>query len=145
MCCSVSAGAGNYGNYPTIQICARLYVVGDIFYELRLNNRTQLECTTIWLMLQWPHLFQLFIVPPSAILVLDEKDNPIQNSTTLGPLREGNQFTSKCEVRGARPAPSVGWYMAGKRLTGGWRVVLCHSYDYILYCRLITVIKLYYR
>jgi CD80-like C2-set immunoglobulin domain len=57
-------------------------------------------------------------VPPSAILVLDEEGNPIRNSTTLGPLREGHTLGGTCEVRGARPAPTVGWYRGGKKLSG---------------------------
>ncbi|XP_055703739.1 hemicentin-2 isoform X5 [Phlebotomus papatasi] len=57
------------------------------------------------------------LVPPSAILVLDEEGNQLKNSTTLGPLREGHTLGGTCEVRGARPAPVVGWYRSGKRLT----------------------------
>ncbi|XP_055692647.1 hemicentin-1 isoform X6 [Lutzomyia longipalpis] len=57
------------------------------------------------------------LVPPSAILILDEEGNQLKNSTTLGPLREGHTLGGTCEVRGARPAPVVGWYRSGKRLT----------------------------
>ncbi len=57
-------------------------------------------------------------VPPSSIQILDESNKSIKNATTLGPLREGHRFTSICEVRGTRPIPLVGWYRAGKRLSG---------------------------
>ncbi|GAB0099475.1 Immunoglobulin [Sergentomyia squamirostris] len=57
------------------------------------------------------------LVPPSAILILDEEGNQLRNSTTLGPLREGHTLGGTCEVRGTRPVPLVGWYHAGKRLT----------------------------
>lgn len=62
--------------------------------------------------------FLNFSVPPSSIQILDESENSIKNGTTLGPLREGQHFTSICVVRGARPAPLVGWYRAGNRLKG---------------------------
>lgn len=35
----------------------------------------------------------------------------------LGPLREGHTLGATCEVRGARPAPTVHWFQAGKMLT----------------------------
>ncbi|XP_059622571.1 hemicentin-2-like isoform X2 [Phlebotomus argentipes] len=57
------------------------------------------------------------LVPPSAIIVLDDEGKQLKNSTTLGPLREGHTLGGTCEVRGARPAPLVGWYRSGKRLT----------------------------
>lgn len=47
----------------------------------------------------------------------DESGGVIQNGTTLGPLREGHRFTSTCEVRNTRPAPQIGWYRAGKKLS----------------------------
>lgn len=55
-------------------------------------------------------------VPPSAILMLDNKEETIPNNTTIGPLREGHKFEAVCEVRGARPQPVVGWYRSGKKL-----------------------------
>lgn len=55
-------------------------------------------------------------VPPSAILMLNNNDEVIQNKTTIGPLREGHKFEAVCEVRGARPQPVIGWYRAGKKL-----------------------------
>lgn len=42
----------------------------------------------------------------------------LKNGTVLGPLKEGQTLNTECEVRGARPAPTVGWYRSGKRLTG---------------------------
>lgn len=66
--------------------------------------------------------------------MLDESNNVIQNSTTLGPLREGHRFTTTCEVRGTRPAPTVGWYRAGKILPGN---VYFFLFKYISYaCRI---------
>lgn len=50
--------------------------------------------------------------------MVNESNGVIKNSTTLGPLRENQRFISTCEVHGTRPAPLVGWYRAGKRLTG---------------------------
>lgn len=55
-------------------------------------------------------------VPPSAILMLNNKEETIPNNTTIGPLREGHKFEAVCEVRGARPQPIVGWYRSGKKL-----------------------------
>lgn len=49
--------------------------------------------------------------------MLDQSGAAIQNSSTIGPLREGNRFTSTCEVRSTRPAPKVGWYRADKALS----------------------------
>lgn len=57
-------------------------------------------------------------MPPTSIEILDESSNPLKNGTTVGPLREGQHFSSTCIVRGSRPAPLVGWYRAGKRLKG---------------------------
>lgn len=42
----------------------------------------------------------------------------LKNGTVLGPLKEGQTLNLECEIRGARPAPTVGWYRSGKRLTG---------------------------
>lgn len=56
-------------------------------------------------------------VPPSLIQLLDESNAPIKNSSILGPLREGHRFSSTCEVRGTRPAPTVGWYRGTTKLT----------------------------
>lgn len=42
----------------------------------------------------------------------------LKNGTVLGPLKEGQTLNMECEIRGARPAPTVGWYRSGKRLTG---------------------------
>lgn len=50
--------------------------------------------------------------------MIDDSNKSIKNSTTLGPLREGHRFMTTCEVQGTRPVPLVGWYRAGKRLTG---------------------------
>lgn len=55
---------------------------------------------------------------PTAIQLLDEKENPIANETTVGPLREGQQFTSVCLVKNTRPEPLVIWYRSGNRLKG---------------------------
>lgn len=60
---------------------------------------------------------------PTAIQLLDEKENPIANETTVGPLREGQQFTSICLVKNTRPEPSVAWYRSGKRLKGEYAAV----------------------
>lgn len=49
--------------------------------------------------------------------MLDESNAPIQNGTTIGPLRESHRFKSTCEVRSTRPAPTVGWYRAGEKLS----------------------------
>lgn len=57
-------------------------------------------------------------VPPSAILILDKDKNMLKNGTVLGPLKEGQTLNVECEIRGARPAPTVGWYRSGKRLLG---------------------------
>lgn len=55
-------------------------------------------------------------MPPTTIQVLDASGSSIQNSSTLGPLREGHRFSSTCEVRNTRPAPQVGWYRSGVKL-----------------------------
>ena len=57
-------------------------------------------------------------------MILDEENNQLKNATTLGPLREGHTLGGTCEVRGSRPAPTVGWYRAGKRLTGTLSLLL---------------------
>lgn len=49
--------------------------------------------------------------------MIDESNAPIQNASTLGPLRENHRFISTCEVRNTRPAPVVGWYRADKKLS----------------------------
>lgn len=55
------------------------------------------------------------VVPPSAILIT-HKDDTIRNGSTIGPLKEGHRLEMACEVRGARPKPTVGWYRGGKKL-----------------------------
>lgn len=42
----------------------------------------------------------------------------LKNGTVLGPLKEGQTLNVECEIRGARPAPTVGWFRSGKRLLG---------------------------
>lgn len=56
------------------------------------------------------------VVPPSAILMTHKDDTLIRNGSTIGPLKEGHRLEMGCEVRGARPQPTVGWYRAGKKL-----------------------------
>lgn len=60
-------------------------------------------------------------VAPASIELLDEHENPIVNATTIGPLREGQQFTSICLIKKTRPEPLVTWYRSGKRLQGECR------------------------
>lgn len=73
-----------------------------------------------------PQLFFTFhLVPPLSIQILDESESQIKNGTTIGPLREGQHFSSTCVVRGARPAPLVGWYRAGNRLKGNLLTNTC--------------------
>lgn len=77
-------------------------------------SRTQPNLTFDFLL----YLASASAVPPSAILILDQEKNMLKNGTVLGPLREGQTLNMECEVRGARPPPTVGWYRSGKRLTG---------------------------
>lgn len=66
-----------------------------------------------------------FPVSPQSIQLLDEEGNSLKNSTMLGPLREGHTLGATCEVRGARPAPTVHWFQAGKRLMEGKSKIFC--------------------
>lgn len=57
------------------------------------------------------------VVPPSAIIMTHKDETLIRNGSTIGPLKEGHRLETACEVRGARPQPTVGWYRGGKKLT----------------------------
>ncbi|XP_055381651.1 putative uncharacterized protein DDB_G0282133 isoform X7 [Condylostylus longicornis] len=56
-------------------------------------------------------------VPPSDILVLDEKNDKITNGSIIGPVEEGKTLTAICKVEKTRPQPSMAWYRGNKRLT----------------------------
>ncbi|KAL5292690.1 nrm family protein [Megaselia abdita] len=57
------------------------------------------------------------LVPPSEIVILDEKGDRVENGTTLGPLQEGHILRTTCVVKNTRPQPQVAWYRGTKRLT----------------------------
>ncbi|XP_055855843.1 hemicentin-1 isoform X5 [Episyrphus balteatus] len=57
------------------------------------------------------------LVPPTEVVIVDEKGDRIENGTVLGPLQEGHTLRSTCIVKNTRPQPSVGWFRANKRLT----------------------------
>lgn len=59
----------------------------------------------------------IVVVNPSAILMMHKDETIIRNGSTIGPLLEGHRFETICEVRGARPKPTIGWYRGGKRLS----------------------------
>lgn len=59
----------------------------------------------------------IVVVNPSAILMMNKDDTIIRNGTTIGPLKEGHRLETICEVRDARPKPTIGWYRGGRRLT----------------------------
>ncbi|VVC87690.1 unnamed protein product [Leptidea sinapis] len=48
------------------------------------------------------------IVPPSKVIITDDKEDVKQ--AIVGPYLEGDTFTLKCDVLGARPRPWVKWY-----------------------------------
>ncbi|CRK99567.1 CLUMA_CG012880, isoform B [Clunio marinus] len=56
------------------------------------------------------------VVPPSSIQMKRKDDTLIRNGTTIGPLKEGHRLEMNCEVRGARPQPTIGWYRGGRKL-----------------------------
>ncbi|XP_055919479.1 uncharacterized protein LOC129951381 [Eupeodes corollae] len=57
------------------------------------------------------------LVPPTEVVIIDEKGDRIENGTVLGPLQEGHTLRSTCIVKKTRPQPSVGWFRGNKRLT----------------------------
>jgi CD80-like C2-set immunoglobulin domain len=57
------------------------------------------------------------VVPPSAIVMSDKDGSEVRNGSTIGPMKQGHRLEMMCQVRGARPKPTVGWYRAGKKLT----------------------------
>ncbi|XP_055381652.1 putative uncharacterized protein DDB_G0282133 isoform X8 [Condylostylus longicornis] len=59
----------------------------------------------------------IVLVPPSDILVLDEKNDKITNGSIIGPVEEGKTLTAICKVEKTRPQPSMAWYRGNKRLT----------------------------
>lgn len=60
--------------------------------------------------------------------ILDEAEQPLQNGTVIGPLSEGQRFTSYCEARGGRPAPIVTWYSNGEKLHSKFRIIITFHY-----------------
>lgn len=56
------------------------------------------------------------VVPPSAIVMSYKDDKLIRNGSTIGPLKEGHKLEVHCEVRAARPEPTVNWYRGGRKL-----------------------------
>lgn len=58
------------------------------------------------------------VVSPSPVRLLTVDDTVIRNGSKIGPLKEGHRLEIICEVRGARPKPTVGWFRRDRELTG---------------------------
>ncbi|XP_037890321.1 uncharacterized protein LOC119637932 isoform X6 [Glossina fuscipes] len=57
------------------------------------------------------------LVPPTEVVILDEKGDRIDNGSIVGPIQERQILKSTCIVRNTRPQPQVGWWRGNKRLT----------------------------
>ncbi|XP_075164374.1 neuromusculin isoform X2 [Haematobia irritans] len=57
------------------------------------------------------------LVPPSEMVIWDEKGDRITNGTIIGPMQERQMLNLTCVVRNTTPLPQVGWYRGNKRLT----------------------------
>ncbi|XP_067643045.1 uncharacterized protein nrm isoform X2 [Eurosta solidaginis] len=64
------------------------------------------------------------LVPPSEVVILDEKGAHIENGSIIGPMQERQTLKVTCEVRKTRPQPQVGWWRGNKRL-------MTHSASYL--------------
>ncbi|KAM7357581.1 neuromusculin isoform 3-T4 [Cochliomyia hominivorax] len=57
------------------------------------------------------------LVPPSEVVILDEKGDRIENGSIVGPMQERQTLKATCIVKNTRPQPQVGWWRGNKRLT----------------------------
>ncbi|XP_030385039.1 uncharacterized protein LOC115632156 isoform X2 [Scaptodrosophila lebanonensis] len=56
------------------------------------------------------------LVPPTEVVILDEKGDRIENGSVVGPMQERQTLKATCIVRNTRPQPDVGWWRGSKRL-----------------------------
>lgn len=56
-------------------------------------------------------------MPPSEVVILDEKGDRIENGSIVGPMQERQTLKATCIVKNTRPQPQVGWWRGNKRLT----------------------------
>nr|XP_036226716.1 uncharacterized protein LOC106618396 isoform X3 [Bactrocera oleae]XP_036226717.1 uncharacterized protein LOC106618396 isoform X3 [Bactrocera oleae] len=64
------------------------------------------------------------LVPPTEVVILDEKGDCIENGSIIGPMQERQTLKVSCVVQNTRPQPQVGWWRGNKRL-------LTHSASYV--------------
>ncbi|XP_049314276.1 uncharacterized protein LOC105225255 isoform X9 [Bactrocera dorsalis] len=64
------------------------------------------------------------LVPPTEVVILDEKGDRIENGSVIGPMQERQSLKVSCVVQNTRPQPQVGWWRGNKRL-------LTHSASYV--------------
>ncbi|XP_054735884.1 uncharacterized protein LOC129242947 isoform X2 [Anastrepha obliqua] len=64
------------------------------------------------------------LVPPTEVVILDEKGDHIENGSIIGPMQERQTLKAECVVRNTRPLPQVGWWRRDKRL-------MTHSASYV--------------
>ncbi|XP_054086404.1 uncharacterized protein LOC105214792 isoform X5 [Zeugodacus cucurbitae] len=64
------------------------------------------------------------LVPPTEVVILDEKGDRIENGSIIGPMQERQTLKVSCVVQNTRPQPQVGWWRGNKRL-------LTHSASYV--------------
>uniref|UniRef100_A0A1I8PB37 Ig-like domain-containing protein n=1 Tax=Stomoxys calcitrans TaxID=35570 RepID=A0A1I8PB37_STOCA len=56
------------------------------------------------------------LVPPSEMVIWDEKGDRIANGTVIGPMQERQMLNLTCVVRNTTPMPEVGWYRGSELL-----------------------------
>lgn len=55
-------------------------------------------------------------MPPTEVVILDEKGDRIENGSIVGPMQERQTLKATCTVKNTRPQPDVGWWRGTKRL-----------------------------
>ncbi|XP_061395466.1 hemicentin-1 isoform X1 [Musca vetustissima] len=57
------------------------------------------------------------LVPPTEMIIWDEKGDRITNGSVIGPMQERQMLNLTCVVLNTTPLPQVGWYRGNKRLS----------------------------
>ena len=64
----------------------------------------------------------LFTVGPTSVTILNKKD----------PVSSGKEIDVRCQTVGARPPPTITWWLGGKQVL----IVKLHINSYLILCRI---------
>lgn len=93
-------------------------------FSVEVEDKSKYSCEITYLELSEtcnsrdPHSINLEVVArPMSILMMDSDDKNIHNSSTIGPLHEGQLLRILCLMKDSRTHPkNVGWYRNGKKI-----------------------------